>query len=134
MKRIVVALAPVAAVVVVLVVSFADRVPPRALTATRMQALKRQVLQYAHSHDELPKSLAALPPLDRYDSSYRDGWRRRIAFEVSASGVVSFRSLGRDGVRGGSGEDADIVRSFPARDAQGRWSDEMVAWSQDTLR
>ena len=137
MKRIVVRLAPVAAVaavVVVLAVNFVAPVPPRALTAKRMQVLKRRVLQYAHSHGELPKSLAAVPRMNGYDSSFLDGWNRGIVFEVSASSVVSFRSLGRDGVRGGSGEDADILRSFPARDAQGKWSNEMVEWSQDTFR
>lgn len=113
---------------------FVDRIPPRAMTAMRMQVLKRRVLQYAQSHGELPKSLATLPPMEGYDSSVMDGWKREIIFEVSDSGVVSFRSLGRDGVSGGLGEDADIVRSFPAHDASGKWSDEMVEWSEDTFK
>jgi len=104
------------------------------MTATRMQVLKRRVLQYAQSHGELPKSLATLPPMEGYDSSTLDGWKREIIFEVSKSGVVSFRSLGRDGVSGGSGEDADILRSFSTRDAGGKWSDEMVEWSEDTFK
>ncbi len=103
------------------------------MTATRMQVLKRRVLRYAQSHSELPKSLAALPTMKGYDSSVQDGWKRDIVFEVSASDVVSFRSLGRDGAVGGSGEDADIVRSFPARDSQGKWSDEMMEWTEDTF-
>jgi hypothetical protein len=133
-KRALIILAIVAVVVAALAVSFVDRIPPRALTATRMQVLKRRVLQYAHTHGELPSSLAVLPKMEGYDSSIRDGWKRDIIFEVSASSGVSFRSSGRDGIVGGSGEDADIVRSFSARDAQGRWSDEMVDWSEDTFK
>ena len=134
MKRVIIIFAAVIVAVVVFASCVVDRIPPRALTATRMQVLKRRVLQYAQSHGELPKSLASLPPMDGYDSSVQDGWKRDITFEVSASGVVSFRSLGRDGVAGGSGEDADILRSFPARDTQGKWSDEMVEWTEDTFK
>ena len=134
MKRVIIIFAAVIVAVVVFASCVVDRIPPRALTATRMQVLKRRVLQYAQSHGELPKSLASLPPMDGYDSSVQDGWKRDITFEVSASGVVSFRSLGRDGVAGGSGEDADILRSFPVRDTQGKWSDEMVEWTEDTFK
>lgn len=72
--------------------------------------------------------------MEGYDNDIRDGWNRELVFEVSTSGVVTFRSLGRDGAAGGSGEDADIVRSIPARDSQGRWSDELVEWSEDSFR
>jgi hypothetical protein len=30
---------------------FVDHIPPRAMTVTRMQALKRRVLRYAQGHD-----------------------------------------------------------------------------------
>ena len=104
------------------------------MTATRMQVLKRRVLQYAQSHGQLPAALAVLPPMEGCDSTVQDGWGRDIIFKVSAFGVVSFRSLGRDAAVDGSGEDADIIRSFPARDAQGNWSDETVEWSEDTFK
>ncbi len=123
-----------ALVCVVFALSNIDPIPPRSVTATRMHAMKRRVLQYAKAHDELPKSLATLPKMEGYDSSLKDGWKRDILFRVADSTVVSLRSLGRDGVIGGSGEDADIVRSFRARDAGGNWSDELVDWSEDTLK
>jgi hypothetical protein len=110
---------------------FVDHIPPHAMTVTRMQLLKRRVLQYAQSHDRLPASLTALPPMEGYDDRIQDGWQRDIAFEVSGD-VIAFRSLGRDGVLGGSGDDADIVRSVPSHDAQGRWSEEFVAWAENT--
>ena len=107
-KRVIIILSIVAAVVAVLEFCVVDRIPPRAMTATQMQVLKRRVLQYAQSQGHLPASLAALPPMEGFNSSVLDGWRREIVFEVSASSVVSFRSLGRDGAVGGSGEDADV--------------------------
>ena len=134
MKRVLILFGAVAAVIVSAAVFVVDsNIPPRALTASRMQVLKRRVLQYARAHGELPRSLVDLPAIEGYDGGIRDGWRRTILFEVS-SNVVTFRSLGRDGAPGGSGDDTDIVRSFPARDAQGRWSDEVITWSEDTFR
>lgn len=134
MKRILIILAIVTAVAAVLASCVVDHIPPRSLTATRMQVLKRRVLRFAQAHGELPKSLAELPTMKGYDNSVRDGWERNIIFEVPTSGVVTFRCLGRDGASGGAGEDADIIMSFSARDAQGKWSDESVEWSEDTFR
>jgi Type II secretion system (T2SS), protein G len=107
------------------------RIPPRALTGSNMWVLKRRILQFAHSHGELPHALTGLPEMQGYYNSTRDAWGREIVFEVSPSGIVSLRSLGRDGVVGGSDEDADMIGSFPARDSQGRWSNEMIQWSHD---
>jgi Type II secretion system (T2SS), protein G len=134
MNRTLIILAVVTAVVAVLAFSLVDVIPPRSLTAARMQVLKRRVLHYAQAHGELPKSLAVLPAMEGYDNSTRDAWKRDIIFEVSTSGVVTFRSFGRDGVVGGAGDNADIIRSFPARDTHGRWNDERVEWSEDTFR
>ena len=106
-----------------------DAIPPRSRIAAHMMGLKRRILQYAHSHGELPHSLTGLPEMQGYDNSIRDGWRRDIILEISSSGIVTLRSLGRDGAVGGSGEDADMIGSFPSRDEQGRWSDEVVHWS-----
>ena len=109
-------------------------VPPRSLTAVRMHMLKRKVLRYARQHGELPASVQVLPEMHGYDNSALDAWKRPIIFETSPSGSVTFRSLGRDGKIGGEGDDADIIRSFPARNAQRQWSDEGVDWSEDTFR
>jgi hypothetical protein len=111
----------------------AIRSEPRGLTATTMLGLKQRILEFARSHGELPHNLAVLPEQPGYYNSTKDGWGREIVFEVSTSGIVTLRSLGRDGVVGGFGEDADIIGSFPSRDSQGRWNDEMVSWSQAPL-
>lgn len=107
-----------------------DRIPPTSLTETRMFVTKRRILQYAHTHDQLPPDLAALPPMTGYDTSVTDGWSRTLSYQTNTTGTVTLESLGRDGIIGGSGADADIIRSFPIRDARGAWSDEMVDWSK----
>jgi hypothetical protein len=88
-------------------------------------------LQFAHSRGELPHSLTDLPELRGFHDRIRDGWGRDIEFDVSSSGVVTFRSLGRDGIVGGSGEDADMLASFPSHDERGKWSEETVQWSHN---
>jgi hypothetical protein len=106
-------------------------IPPRALTATRMWGVKRRILQFAHSHNQLPYALSDLPIMTGYDNSVSDEWGRLIAYKVSSSGSVTLTSLGRDGKIGGSGKDADMVATFPSQDVQGRWSDELIQWNHD---
>jgi hypothetical protein len=107
-----------------------DRIPPTSLTETRMLVTKRRILQYAHTHDQLPSDLSSLPPMPGYDTSVTDGWGRSLSYQTNTTGIVTLESLGRDGILGGSGADADIIHSFPIRDARGAWSDEMVDWSK----
>jgi hypothetical protein len=131
MKRLIIILGLVIAVVAVFAFMLVDTIPRRSITASHMMVIKRCILQHAHSHGELPHSLTGLPEMQGRDNCIRDGWGRNIILEVSSSGIVTLRSLGRDGVVGGSGEDADMIGTFPSRDEQGRWSDEMVEWSHD---
>ncbi len=79
----------------------------------------------------MPSALAILPAREGHDNELHDAWRQDISYEVSASGVITLRSLGRDGVLGGVGDDADMIGRFQARDAQGKWSDGRVEWSED---
>lgn len=123
----------VLAVTGAIMLSVVDVAPPRSLTAGRMQTTKRRILRYAHQHGELPTSLSILARIGGYGNEIVDGWKRPLIFETSPTGLISLRSLGRDGKIGGEGDDADIVRSFPARDAQNRWSDESVAWAEDSF-
>ena len=139
MKRTFIVLAILAIAVALLTFSAIDWIPPRILTINRMIGLQTRVLQYAQKHGELPKSLTVLPPRNGFDNSLQDAWGRDITYEVSASGMVTFRSLGRDGAAGGLGENADIIRSYWAYDAQGGWNDplqvptEMLRWLGDEI-
>ena len=133
MKRflvILILLAPVAALVIF---SCFDLLPARGLTGIRMETMKQRILHYARTHNELPKTAADLPLLTSRDNTVQDGWGRDIRFEIATNGIVTLTSLGRDGRPGGTGDDADITRAFPAHNPQGGWSEETVAWSAESL-
>jgi len=104
--------------------------PPGSATANTMLSTKGRILEFAQSHDQLPHSLSDLPARQGYDNSIVDEWGRRIAYEVSPSGLVTLTSLGRDGKRGGTGKDTDLVLTFPSHDLQGRWSSDLIGESQ----
>jgi hypothetical protein len=93
-----------------------ERIPPDAMTRTRIGIVEERLRRYWAKHGALPTDLSELPELrkDR-DSSTLDGWGRPIGYEVQRTdnGVrVLLSSLGRDGRLGGSGQDADIVAAF----------------------
>jgi len=133
MKRFIVILVLVTPVAALLFFCSLELVPARGLTGARMEILKQRILQSARLRGELPKTPADLPPRPGADDNVQDGWGRDLTWTVSPAGIVTLHSLGRDGRPGGTGEDADITRSFPARTAQGAWSAETVPWSADSL-
>ena len=59
-----------------------DKIPQQSLTVTRMHVVKRRILQYAHSHNQLPLDLSILPEILGYDNSIQDGWHRNLIYEV----------------------------------------------------
>jgi hypothetical protein len=110
------------------------KISPRELTATRMWVIKRRILQYAHSYNQMPYSLSDLLTIEGYDNSIEDGWGRVITSKVSPLGTVTLISLGRDGKVGGSGNNADLVAIFTYRDANNGWNDEFIQWDRDPSR
>jgi len=83
-----------------------------------------RILEYGHVHGQLPPDLAALPRMalkPEADHYLEDAWHRRFIYEVESSGTVTLKSLGKDGVPGGSGDDADIIFNFPSHNADGSW-------------
>jgi hypothetical protein len=119
-----------AALVLLLYTPVGDFLPPQvksfvpfklasaeATTATTMWGLKRRILRYAREHGRLPASLSDLPPMQRYSNRTTDAWFRPIAYEADDEGVVTLSS-------------PVVALSFPSRGADGRWSDELVKWSE----
>ena len=124
----------IGAVCIVLVCySLIDFIPPRDMTATRMHGVRYRVQTYAVLHDKLPESIEGLPERPGYDSSHLDGWRRTIQYQTRPDGIVTLTSLGHDGMPGGSGDDADIIRSYRSRSPDGTWADVITDWSEDSL-
>ena len=83
-----------------------------------------------HLNNRLPTSLSQLPTLTDATNEIDDAWGHPIQYRTSPIGVVTLTSFGRDGVRGGIGEDADIVGSFPTKDND-RWVGEESVWIKD---
>jgi hypothetical protein len=111
---------------IVLPLAFPGRVPPTEITRSRMAFDRQRILEYARDHNQLPPDLSALPRLalkPEADHYFEDGWHRRITYEVDPSGMVTLISLGKDGVPGGSGDNADILFSFVSRRSDGSWSE-----------
>jgi hypothetical protein len=103
---------------------FPGRVPPDKLTRQRMAFDRVRILEYGREHGRLPPDLAALPPLPYKpgtDHHLEDAWHRNLLYETDTSGTVTLTSLGKEGVRGGSGDNADIVYKFPSHNADGSW-------------
>ena len=134
MKKSIIALSIVVGILFLAEMCLVETVPPRSLTATRMHMVKRRILRYAREHNRLPPDLSVLPQIEGYDNSIHDAWGNTLIYEVDAEGMVTLKSFGKDGIAGGTGNDKDIVRSFPSRDSKGQWSDELVDWTFDSFR
>ena len=111
--------------------SFVTVVPRRATTYGTMHVTKRRILRYAHMHDRLPKALDELPIIEKFGNDLEDGWGRRILYQFVQNNTVTLISYGKDGVPGGEGNDEDQVAVFIAKDADGRWQEELCDWIID---
>ena len=106
----------------------ASTIPPKDFTVSTMWLTKRRILQFAYLHDKLPSNLSSLPVLEGYDNSLLDGWGRPLHYQYDETFKVTLTSFGRDGRAGGTGDDADIIRSFAAKTASGEWAKETEWW------
>lgn len=122
----------IVAIWVVLAVLFVDTAPPRSMTYGAMHVMKRRILRYAAANGMLPTSLDQLLPIEGYGNEVMDAWGRPILWQVEG-GQVILTSYGRDGVPGGSGENADMIGVFQVKTASGQWADEFCAWRVDPL-
>ena len=135
MKRIVIACLILA--VIVAAVAFeliVGTIPARDATYTTMTLLKYRILVYAREHGQLPAELSLVPSRPGFSDRNTDAWGRSIIYQVDSSGMVVLKSLGRDGISGGAGKDADIVCTFGSRDREGNWNDPVVAWTIDSTQ
>ena len=92
---------------------FVEKIPPDALTRTRMCGIEYRIRDYYAKERRLPENLSVLPELrdDNRDYSLADGWGRPIQYTIEGR-TVSLLSWGKDGRPGGNGQDADITVTF----------------------
>ena len=70
---------------------------------------------------------ARKPSFSRYSAKTRglcnndinDGWNRPLTYQINEDGVITLTSLGKDGKIGGTGENADISKSYYTRREDG---------------
>ena len=113
---------------------FVETIPARDATYTTMAVFKYRILVYARLHGQLPADLSVVPSRPGFTDRNSDAWGRKILYQADSSGMVTLKSLGRDGAPGGTGKDTDIVCAFASRDREGKWNDPVVAWAADSTQ
>jgi hypothetical protein len=112
MKLALVILVIIVIALAVVVFAFVEEVPPTALTRTCMTVTEGRIHDYAATHHHLPSKLSDLPRLaDNRNDSIIDGWGNAIQYEVDGQSVTLL-GLGKDGLPGGDGQNADIKSIF----------------------
>lgn len=106
-------------VAAVVAFSFVDRITPVEMTHTAMIETFVRISLYAETNKALPPSLEVLPKREGYANRTTDGWKRTLEYSVSGDGVITLRSLGKDGRPGGDGENADISQSYLSKRPDG---------------
>jgi hypothetical protein len=89
----------------------ATRIPRKNQTTSAMTETMVRMRIYLQHSQTLPDSLDVLPVRKGYLNCTTDGWGRPLIYVTEDKGFT-LTSLGKDGVPGGSGEDADVVRKY----------------------
>ena len=92
---------------------------PSESTETAITETYARLNLFLSANQALPPDLATLPKRTGFANQIVDGWGRELRYSFNDGGTVSLASLGRDGVAGGVGDDADIVRRFRTHDDDG---------------
>ena len=112
---------------------FVTIIPPESLTYGSMHMIKRRILKFAYTHNQLPKTLDELPVIPEYSDRLTDAWAERILYRINDDGSITLTSYGKDGRPGGEGTNADMVGVFMSKTPNGRWQDELCDWITDPL-
>ena len=105
----------------VVIVSSIHFITPEEATVTAIGETFYRIHLFAKTNGALPDKLVELPKRDNYANRVTDGWGRDLLFEIDEDGVMTLRSLGKDGKVGGSGPNRDMVRSYRTRDQDDRF-------------
>ena len=95
------------------------KISPVEMTMTSMGETFVRIDIYAQTNSAIAPSLNVLPKRDGYGNRTADGWGRPLKHRVSPDGIITLTSQGRDGEQGGTGEDADLSKSYFAQKPDG---------------
>lgn len=94
-------------------------ITPEEMTHTAIGETFYRVSIYMRSNNSIPKSLNDLPVREGFMNTTIDGWGHHLQYTISADGVLTLTSFGKDGEPGGANDNADISRSYRTKDAEG---------------
>ena len=86
-------------------------VSDRDMTATAITETSVRIGLYVQANGKLPPALAVIPVRQNYTNRTTDGWKRPLIYRVEGDSFT-LSSLGRDGIVGGAGDDADWLRKY----------------------
>lgn len=132
-KKVLIAFFCSIALVFLLLLSTVGRIPPRAVTNIHIGQLRLRIMRYARTHDRLPQTLDELPEVEGGASRIKDGWGKAILYAVNGDGIVTLTSYGKDGAKGGTGRNADMIGVFSPKNKDGVWETESRTWIVDPL-
>lgn len=114
-----------------LISSLLPEAPSHSISAARMQVIKRRVLRYYNEHEEIPVQISNLPEIDGMDNNIVNEWGKPFVLICNFSKITVI-SLGRDGLFGGKGDDADMIGEFDLKRNRNK-VEEFCEWSVDPL-
>jgi hypothetical protein len=95
----------------VLVSCHVDVISDRNMTATAIAETSVRIGLYVQRNNKLPADLSVIPLRQGYMNRTTDGWKRPLSYHVEGD-TFTLSSLGRDGVAGGTGDDADCLGKY----------------------
>ncbi|HTQ38891.1 MAG TPA: sulfotransferase [Pirellulales bacterium] len=91
---------------------FGSKVSAEDQTVTAINQTAARIEQYVQQHRELPTALDGLAASNSESKQATDAWSRPIKYKIIEPDTFELVSYGADGAPGGSGEGADIVRTY----------------------
>lgn len=106
---------------------------PRSLTHAIMHTVKRRILRYALENNTLPENLEILLDMPSHIIRIKDAWSRKLIYNANPDKTITLISYGKDGIKGGKGENKDMLGIFPFKNADGEWQDDTCDWIKNPL-
>ena len=93
-----------------------DTVPQSSITPSAMIETKTRIEMFYRQHQLLPTTLNELPKRESFANRTTDAWHRPLQYVINSDDKFTLSSLGKDGIVGGDGDDADLVEQYQISD------------------
>ena len=103
-------------------------ITPVEITHTAIGETFVRMHMYLTEHHQFPGALDDLPKREGYANRTTDGWQRPLIYTIEQDNFITLRSLGKDGRPGGSGEGADIQKTYRTKNPDGSWCVDEEFW------